>query len=59
MSRKHYQLLASALRANKPTNNKDMIIQWQADVRKIAVACRLDNPNFDYDRFYQACGLED
>lgn len=59
MTRKHYQLLAEALKGNKPENNKDMIIQWRSDVVRIAVALRLDNINFDYDRFYKACNMED
>jgi len=59
MSRKHFRLLADALRHNAPT-----VISSDAEVElftqivdDIATACRQTNPRFNRERFEEASGL--
>ena len=59
MSRKHFVLLAAALRVareNHPAESTDDLI------RTVATVCNQCNPLFSFDRFYQAAnykGLND
>lgn len=60
ISRKHFQMLADALKREKPAEHWDANkhTQWELDVKAIAGALRLMNPRFDFNRFFKACGLE-
>lgn len=61
MSRKHFQKLADALRANRPampggggfyTFSEE---QWGDIVGRVADVCAVTNANFDRARFVAAC----
>jgi hypothetical protein len=58
MTRKDYVRLATALKAAKPAEHWDVCTheQWHSDCHRIAQALGEDNPRFDYQRFYDACG---
>lgn len=57
MTRKDYVLLAVALAATRPAKSEHMQdVQWEKDVRGIAVALKRDNSAFDLARFCTACG---
>jgi hypothetical protein len=60
MTRKHFEALAAALKAEKPGDNWDpnKRVQWDLDVKAIANAVASFNPNFDRDRFLKAAGIE-
>jgi len=49
MTKKCFVALADALRAEKPgTNwNPNKMVQWELDVKAVARACGLQNPNFN------------
>ena len=60
MTRKHFKLLADALKAEKPASHWDSnkagaMVQWKRDVKAVANACKRANPNFDFEQFYTAC----
>lgn len=59
MTRKHFELIAEALAASRPTETGPARAQWNLDVVTVASACKVANPNFDYDRFYQATGYHE
>jgi hypothetical protein len=60
MTRKDYVALAAAFNHAKPrAHGNDTEIhadQWHADIHAVAQALGADNPRFDYQRFYDACG---
>ena len=64
MTRQHFKELADSLRVCK-TIYKNIRKQgvklavWEQCVRQVAYACRTFNHNFDYAKFYRACGMED
>ena len=65
MSKKHFEALAAALKAQRPDsdncfqeNRAAFLMQWQADTKATADVCARFNPNFDRKRFLQACGVE-
>jgi len=51
MSRKHFELIAEAIRSIKQGESRRIAADKLADV------CRECNPRFDYGRFMKACGL--
>lgn len=61
ISRKHFQLIADALKEQKPAPHWDANkhTQWNLDVRAIAKTLATLNPRFDFGRFYKACGVDD
>lgn len=61
MTRKDYELLASALRSTKPDEKQNVkfSLQWSGDVAAIANALEADNPRFNRARFLAACGIEE
>lgn len=57
MTRKDYERIADAMkRAYWQTGSKDMI-SYMTYVQNLAVEFRKDNPKFDPQKFYEACGL--
>ena len=57
MTKKHFELLANALKFVQPGNNtKSNWLQWEKDIQAIAQACQQNNPRFDTERFLKACG---
>jgi len=59
MTRKDCQLIAEALEATRPDdfeNGLPPVVQWQDDVKAIARRLQADNPRFDANKFYMACG---
>lgn len=63
MSRKHFEAIAAALLANKPSQRDIEMCsgeynQWKSDVRAMANVCCQFNGYFDRSRFYTACGYE-
>ena len=58
MTRKHFQILAENLKAERPSPNwsGNKLTQWNLDVKAVAKACAVSNPGFKFDRFYTACG---
>jgi hypothetical protein len=66
VSRRDYVTLAAALRRERPEPegfaDPDRASElafdvWRACVARVADALKGDNPRFDRDRFYTACGL--
>lgn len=60
MTRKHFKALAQALKSERPIvgwTNK--YVQWAQDVKALAEACAEFNENFDFERFYVACGAKE
>jgi len=59
MSRKDYRAIAAALRTNRVepiAGWENVHLQWRGDVLTIADVLAKDNPRFDRERFYAACG---
>lgn len=54
MTKKDYIALARTLAKVRP-QNATRKRQWTADVRAIASVLQTDNPQFDGDRFEDAC----
>jgi hypothetical protein len=59
MTRKHFRLLADALRNHAPTviSSDAEVALFTQIVSDIATACRQTNPRFDRVRFEKASGL--
>ena len=59
MTRKHFRLLADALRHNAPTvtSSDAEVALFTQIVNNIATACRQTNPRFNRERFEEASGL--
>ncbi len=58
MSRKHFILLAAALRVSRThIGNHDPSALWVVDelIYTVATVCSSVNDNFSFDRFYSAC----
>lgn len=56
MSRKHYRAVAEVLAtARGMTDDADVALDYVT--RELASLFKLDNPNFDYTRFYDAAEL--
>lgn len=51
MSRKHFKLFADAIK------EIDDMVTRESVAYLIANVCKQANSNFDYDRFYIACGI--
>jgi hypothetical protein len=59
MTRKHYILIASSLLSTRPPKRQHVrYTQWHTTVNDLALDLRLNNNNFDRQRFLEACGLE-
>jgi len=62
MSSKNYQAIARELANCKPLkaldSYGDRVLQFYYCVGAVADAMARDNPRFDRNRFYQACGIE-
>lgn len=58
MSRKHYILIAAAIKASKLECDPAAVDQHSRTAKALADALALDNPSFNRDRFLAACGLE-
>lgn len=53
MSRKHFQIFADQIKwIDDPVKRKEMAIL-------VAGCCKQCNSNFDYSKFYRACGVEE
>jgi hypothetical protein len=58
MSRKHFKLLAEALKASRPSSIQPYSLdQWRKDVEAIADVCQYSNPRFRRQTFKEACGI--
>ena len=58
MTRKHFVALANALACSRPVQGEDFeeaTAQWRCDIQAVADVCREQNPNFDRERFLNAC----
>lgn len=58
MQRRHYELIAQVLRTAKPADDNPPCT-WEELCEAFADACKRDNPQFKYERFYNACGMDD
>lgn len=67
MSRKHYEAMAQIIRAERNVGHDDgmspdMIAGIDLATRNIAgqlaTVFQIDNPNFDRNRFFDACNIE-
>ena len=54
LTRKHYNLLADAIK--ETSDGQDNV---RTVVEGIAEALYFDNPDFNHDRFMEACGFKD
>lgn len=58
-SKKHYEAIAQRLQGTHPSvvyaSDLEVEAQWERDCLVLASLFRQDNPNFDVDRFLQAC----
>lgn len=59
LTRKDFETLAQVIKANKPQVDDYSVLhsQWRQMQSSLAAWATLQNPNFDRDRFNQACGL--
>ena len=57
MTKKHFTILAEALKSSKPEDPHPIFYtQWEHDVQAVADACQEVNSNFNRPRFLEACG---
>lgn len=67
MTRKHFEALARSLKFAHPsvtrpadapdsTYRKIAEAAWRESVAAVADACKISNPRFDREKFYEACG---
>ena len=60
MTRKHFKAFAQALKSERPSLDwSSKYVQWAQDVKAVAEACAEFNEDFDFERFYEACGAKD
>jgi hypothetical protein len=59
MTRKYFNDMADKLNKIKPSPPlyQDIMV-WETDVREMAAFCAHQNPNFNKQRFLDACGYE-
>lgn len=58
MTRKHFNSLAMHLaEVRPPVEATDEWLVWRRTMRAVADACKLANPQFDRERFEEACAL--
>ena len=57
MTRKHFDLIAAAMYANRPTAHF-RLLQWAIDCETLANVFQQTNPRFDRARFLNACNGE-
>ncbi len=65
MTRKHFRLIADAMRASRPQTREgeplavtvSRRMQWTMDCAALGMALSATNPRFDHDRFADACGM--
>ncbi len=59
MSRQHYVAVAAVLAGDRACAANDAERRLIDNIaRSLAQVFRRDNPSFDYDRFYEAVGVE-
>jgi len=62
-AKRHYEALASALAASRPSSLDDKskrivkVLEWELTVSKIISMLEQDNPAFNASRFQEACHL--
>jgi len=65
MTKKHYAIIAEALRISKPRRSQTDDIgdaqrrTWDRTIENVAAELRRTNPRFDAERFRRACGYYD
>lgn len=61
MTRKHYIMLANALGGELAlyTEGTEAHTAVKNTIYGVAMELKLDNPNFCYEKFYKAVGMED
>lgn len=61
MQKRHFEALAKALAYSKPDpeilRDPAYTYAWLTCVKNIAAVCAQQNPRFDADRFFAACGV--
>lgn len=65
MSKRHFERLATSLRLLKADLDKasadnvdnEINFAFERHVRRVATLCRLENPDFQFGRFYVAAGI--
>ena len=63
MTRKHYELIARAIRDSRPHaygegHERVESAQFDRTAVEVAIALSWENPRFDRERFLKACGVE-
>jgi hypothetical protein len=58
MSRNDFEMLAHALKEERPGDNwsANKRVQWNLDVKAVASVCKRVNFRFDIQKFLEACG---
>jgi len=63
MTRQHFKLFAQQMRSIRPDvkvrKNSPVYQQWKRGVEYVAFGCSEFNEDFNYQKFYKACGVED
>ena len=61
MQKRHFEAIATALKAQKPADHWDANkrVQWALDVKAVAQAISAFNPLFRMGQFMRACGIEE
>jgi hypothetical protein len=60
MTKKHFQLLAKAMRFSKQScDSLESDAMWRLIADNIATVCKQVNPRFDKSKFLEACGLDE
>lgn len=55
MTRKDFELIASALMRSRPERDTEKYVQWLYDTSEIGSDLKKAHVRFDEDRFYNAC----
>ena len=55
MTRKEYELLASAFCESRPSVLSPKYTQWERDIISVAKSLEKDNPRFSLVKFLKAC----
>jgi hypothetical protein len=56
VTKRHFNKIAEALRAMRPMPDSNKWSDWVETCQRLALVCADANPNFNHQRFLNACG---